>query len=227
MADTMAGSGADGGAAEVGSAIERDLSLERASSRGAYWTGARLFVALSAMAFGAGLFAYFYLHSLDNNTLWRTPGQRPSDFISVTVLVMTLVGAALYWWFTRQMLAGGSNSADWRVATGVASALFFVAALIQFWGMRRTGFFPGSSGYASVYVALMPLFGVYCLGAAYWLETLLARSIRVRWVVSPEGSNLDSPQRVTFAGSAEGAKLFVAFMALVSIVLFVLFSIVS
>ncbi len=209
-------------------ANERDATLERASVRGAYWTGSRLFVALSAMLFGAGIFAYFYLHSLDNNTLWRSSGQRPSDFISVPVLVFAIVGAALYWFYTWSLQSGRrTNSADWRVACGASAALFLAAGLLQFWGMRRTGFFPGSSGYASMYVALMPIFAIYCLGAAYWLETLLARSLRVRWVVAPEGSNRDSEDAVSFSGSAMGARPFVLFVALVAAVLFVLFSVLD
>jgi len=223
MVDVTAGV-PDRGSARAGLT---DDSIEREAARGAYWSGSRLFVALSAMMFGGAAFAYFYLHSLDSAGLWRAPGQRPSDFISVPVLALTVVGAALFWLYTRQMLAGQSNSADWRVATGVAAAMFLLAAGLQLWGMTRTGFYPGSSGYASVYVAVMPVFAVYCLGATYWLETLLARSLRVRWVVSPEGANVDSPERVMFAGSATGAKVFVVLVALVSVLLFLLFSIIT
>ena len=223
MADVVAGAPAEGPV----QAHEHNNAIERTAAHGAYWSGSRLLVALSAMMFGTGVFAYFYLHSLNSSGLWRTPGQRPSDFISVPVIVLTIVGAALFWWYTRLMLDGRSNSADWRVATGVAAAMFLGAAGLQLWGMTRTGFDPGSSGYASCYVAIMPVFAVYCLGTAYWLETLLARSLRVRWVVSPEGPALDSLERTMFAGSALGAKVFVVFVALVSIVLFVLFSVLS
>ncbi len=211
-------------------ARERDLSLERTSIRGAYWTGSRLFVALSAMLFGSAVFAYFYLHSLDNDTLWRAPGQRPSDFISVPVLAMVLVGAALFWFYTvvvASRVASRTNSADWRVACGVATALFLAAGILQFAGMTGLGWAPGSSGYASVYVATMPLFGIYCVVTAYWLETLLARSLRVKWVLSPEGPNRDDRIQVAFAGSALGAKAFVVFVALLAIVLFILFSVLN
>ena len=207
----------------------RDLSLEQTSIRGAYWTGSRLFVALSSMLFGSAVFAYFYLHSLDNDTLWRAPGQRPSDFTSIPVLAMVLVGAALFWFYTWSWQAGRSrtNSADWRVACGVAMALFLAAGILQFASMTGLGWAPGSSGYASVYVATMPLFGIYCVVTAYWLETLLARSLRVRWVLSPEGSNRDDRIQIAFAGSAVGAKAFVVLVAVVAIVLFILFSVLN
>src|SRR5664279_4069090 len=223
---TTAGGAMAPGEAE---ARTRDLDLERTSIRGAYWTGSRLFVALSAMLFGSAVFAYFYLHSLDNDTLWRAPGQRPSDFISVPVLAMVLVGAALFWFYTWSWQAGRSrvNSADWRVACGIATALFLAAGILQFASMPSLGWAPGSSGYASVYVATMPLFGIYCVVTAYWLETLLARSLRVKWVLSPEGSNRDDRIQIAFAGSALGAKAFVVFVALVAIVLFIIFSVLN
>lgn len=207
---------------------ERDAAIERASARGAYWTGSRLFVALSAMLFGAGVFAYFYLHSLDSNTLWRAPGQRPSDFIAIPVLVLTVVGAGLYWMYSRSLHSSGrARPADWRVATLAGTLMFLAAGLLQLWGMTRTGFAAGSSGYASVYTATMPIFAVYCLGCAYWLETLFARSLRVRWLLTPEGSNRDSADAVAFVGSAVGARLFVVFIALVGAGLYVLFSVLN
>src|SRR5512141_1985017 len=77
----MAGAGAQG-------PLDTELhneAIERAAARGAYWSGSRLFVALSAMLYASGTFAYFYLHGLDSSGLWRTDGQQPSDYVSVPV----------------------------------------------------------------------------------------------------------------------------------------------
>lgn len=220
---------ADGSIPGEAEARERDLSLERTAIRGAYWTGSRLFIALSTMLLGSGVFTYFYLRSLDNDTLWRAPGQRPSDFISIPVLVMVLLAAALFWFYTWSWQTGRSrtNPADWRVACGSAMGLFLAAGIMQLVSMTSTGFAPGSSGYASVYVATMPLFAIYCLGAAYWLETLLARSLRVKWVLSAEAPNRDDRVLVAFTGSALGAKAFVVFVAIVAIVVFIIFSMLN
>jgi heme/copper-type cytochrome/quinol oxidase subunit 3 len=198
---------------------------ERKASLGAYWTASRLFVAVSVMVFGAGAFSYFYLHSLDNNGLWRAPGQRPSAFISVPVLVLTLVASLLYLVITRRVQRAAANGNDWRVAALITVVLFVVAAVLQLWGMRRVHFFPAASGYASVYVAVMPLFGVWLLIGAYWVEVLLARSLRVRWVLSPLGENANSEDAVEFAGSLDGSRLFVGFLGLLSVLLYVLFSV--
>jgi hypothetical protein len=221
----MTGAGTGAGGPE--DAELHNGELERAAARGAYWTGSRLFVALSAMLYAIGTFAYFYLHGLNSSGLWRTDGQQPSDYVSVPVLALTIGGAALFWWYTRQMLTGTTDSTDWLVATGVSCAAFLAAGLIQLVGMTHTDFFPGSSGYASCYVAIMPVFAVYCLGTAYWLETLFARALRNRWVVSDEKPGRDSVERTMFVGSAVGAKAFVVFIALVSVLVFVLFSVLS
>jgi heme/copper-type cytochrome/quinol oxidase subunit 3 len=210
-----------------GQLVVDSYAHERKAVLGAYWTASRLFVAVSTMLFGAGAFSYFYLHSLNNNGLWRAPGQRPSSFISVPVLGLALGGSVLYVAISRRAQRPGANGNDWRVASAISSLLLFIAALIQFWGMRRLNFFPGSSGFASVYVAVMPLFGIWLLIGAYWVEVLLARSLRVRWVLAPVGENADSHEAAAFEGSLDGSRLFVGFLALLSIALYVLFSVLK
>jgi len=211
---------------------EADPSVEvdeiahlRKAVLGAHWTGSRLFVALSAMAFGGGVFSYFFLRSLNGNGLWRAPGQKPSPFVAISVLVLTLVGCSLYFWNTRRLVNSRGTPTDWRVACVATILMLVLAAGIQFWGMSRLPFFPGSSGYASVYVAIEPLFGVWLLIGAYWVEVLLARSLRARWIVAPAGVNANSPEAASFAGSLEGSRLFVGFLALLCIVLYLLFSV--
>ncbi len=208
-------------------AVVDTVAHERNAALGAYWTGSRLFVAVSAMVFGGGIFSYFYLRSLNGNGLWRAAGQRPSDFISIPVLVLTVLASIVYLVSTRRLLRGQGSGGDWRVASGVTLLFLVLAAGIQLWGMRRLPFFPGASGFASVYVATMPLFAVWLLIGAYWVETLLARSLRVRWVTTPVGENADSTEATAFNGSLEGSRLFVGFLGLLVVVLYVLYSVLS
>jgi heme/copper-type cytochrome/quinol oxidase subunit 3 len=196
-----------------------------AAIRGSQYTGARLFVALSSMGFGGAVFAYFFLRSLNGNGLWRPKGQTVSPFISIAVLALTLAGCALYIWSSRRLGRMRSAGTDWRVATAVSMVLLVVAAAVQFWGLSRLPFFPGASGYASVYVAVEPIFALWLLIGAVWAEMLLARSIRVRWILSPVGDNATSATATSFAGSLAGLRVFMAFLALLAIVLYVLFSI--
>ena len=196
-----------------------------ASIRGSQYTGARLFVALSSMGFGGGVFAYFFLRSINGNGLWRPAGQKVSPFISVAVLALTLVACALYIWSSRRLGRARSAATDWRVATTVSIVLLVAAAVVQFWGLSRLPFFPGSSGYASVYVAVMPLFALWLLIGAVWAEMLLARSLRVRWILAPVGDNAASGTAASFAGSLGGLRVFMGFLSLLVIVLYILFSV--
>ena len=202
-----------------------EVAHRSAAIRGAQYTGARLFVALSAMGFGAGVFAYFFLRSLNGNGLWRAPGQKTSPFIAVSVLVLTVAAATLYYWSSRRLGIARNAGVDWRVSSAVAILMLVLAAGVQFWGLSRLPFFPGSSGYASVYVAVEPMFALWLLIGAVWAEMLLARSLRVRWLTAPVGDNADSPDAATFAGSVTGLRLFMSFLALLSVVLYVLFSV--
>ena len=202
-----------------------EISHRSAAIRGSQYTGARLFVALSAMGFGAGIFGYFFLRSLNGNGLWRAPGQKISPFIAVSVLVLTLAAATLYYWSSRRLGIARKAGVDWRVSSAVAILMLVLAAGVQFWGLSRLPFFPGSSGYASVYVAVEPMFALWLLIGAVWAEMLLARSIRVRWITAPVGDNADSPEAAAFAGSVTGLRLFMSFLALLAVVLYVLFSV--
>ncbi len=118
-----------------------------------------------------------------------------------------------------------SAATDWRVATSVTIVLLVLAAGIQFWGLSRLPFFPGSSGFASVYVAIEPLFALWLLIAAVWAEMLLARSLRVRWIVAPVGENATSSSAALFAGSLAGLRAFMGFLGLLVIVLYILFAV--
>lgn len=211
---------------ELAAVTPADEHAHRADAiRGSQYTGARLFVALSTMVFGGGVFSYFYLRSLNGNGLWRAPGQKPSPFIAISVLVLTVGACSLYYWSSRRLGRTGKSSIDWRVASAGAVVMLVLAAAIQFWGLSRLPFFPGSSGYASVYVAVMPLFAAWLLVGAVWIEMLLARSLRVIWITAPVGDNVDSAEAATFSGSLAGSRLFAVFLGVLAVVLYVLFSV--
>ncbi len=211
-------------AAQPGAAADEAWLIR--AQRGAYWTGSRLFVAVSAMLFVGGLFAYFYLRSLNSNGLWRAPGQRPSPELSFAVLVLVLASAGLFIWVSRSLRRGRRGPLDWRVASVTTIVLLVGALSLQIWELGRLRFFPGSSGFASVYVGVMPVYVAYLGIGAYWVETLLARSLRVRWVLAPVGENAQGQEVVAFNGSMNGAVLFLGFLSVLAATFFVLFSII-
>ena len=71
----------------------------------------------------------------------------------------------------------------------------------------------------------MPMFALWLLIGAVWAEMLLARSLRVRWILAPVGDNATSGAAASFAGSLGGLRVFMGFLGLLVIVLYVLFSV--
>ncbi len=113
---------------------------------------------------------------------------------------------------------------DWQVAgwTGVASGL--LALFFQCWELTRLGFFPGSSGYASTFIGFAVINIITLLASTYWLETTLARSLRLRTVhggIDPELS--DKPQARAFRADVASMTYFQGFLVIASILLFSMF----
>ena len=195
-----------------------------AAIAGALWTGSRLLLAMLSFMFGTLVFSYFYLRSINSHGLWRLPGQHPPMYIGVAVLVCTVGAAAVNYVGVRRLRNQGL-AADWRVGTGAALFLCLLAGGLSIWQLGRTNFLPGSSGFAGVFVAWQPAFAVALAGAVYWLETLLARSLRLRWVLSTGTSEAGTlpPEVTSFRGSVDGCSVLLGFLACVEVIGFLMF----
>ena len=103
-----------------------------------------------------------------------------------------------------------------------------MAAGFQVWELTRLNFFPGSSGYAGVYIAFAPVYTFVLLGAMYWLETLIARSFRSAATLAADGGVGVSrqPKAENFRANLEGFEYYWNAMALMSILFFVLFYVI-
>ena len=58
---------------------------------------------------------------------------------------------------------------------------------LQIWQLTDLPFFPGSSGYASCFIAWAAMNIALVLRGTYWLETILAREIRLRRAMAQDG----------------------------------------
>ena len=96
---------------------------------------------------------------------------------------------------------------------------------LQIFQLTQLPFFPGSSGYASCFVGWAPMNVVLLLSGAYWLETLLARQLRLRRAVAEDGGMARSslPAVRLFRVSLEGCTYYWVFIALVELFFWVLF----
>ena len=145
------------------------------SALNALWTGTRLAIGGLCFLFGAFVFAFFYLRSLNSEGRWHGPGYHPPSILWGTVIMfLVLVSAGLQYAGLQQIKAG--NKRLWQIA-GLAALIMGLAAVgLQISELLYLPFWPGSSGYSSVFVGFYPVFLTIVLVVMVWLETLLARS---------------------------------------------------
>lgn len=145
------------------------------SALNALWTGTRLAIGGLCFLFGAFVFAYFYLRSLDSAGRWQGSGYHPPSFLWGTVIMMlVLVSAGVQYAGLQQIKAG--NKRIWQIAALGALVMGLCAVGLQISELLYLPFWPGSSGFSSVFVGFYPLFLTILLAVMVWLETLLARS---------------------------------------------------
>jgi heme/copper-type cytochrome/quinol oxidase subunit 3 len=145
------------------------------SAVNAAWTGSRLAIGGLTFLFGAFAFAFFYLRALNSNGRWQGSGfQPPSLLMGTIIMFLVLVSAGLHYAALQQIKIG--NKRMWQIGGLIALALGLAAVALQMAELLSLPFWPGSSGYASVFTGFYPVFLVIVLGAMVWLEILLAAS---------------------------------------------------
>jgi heme/copper-type cytochrome/quinol oxidase subunit 3 len=200
-----------------------EIAFEVRAQEGALWTGGRLLIGIWAFAFAALAFAYFYLRSANNEDLWRPNGVTAPTAIGAAIFALTVACALLAIFGERRFRAG--EALDWEVAgwTAVLAALLVVS--LQIYQLTELPFFPGSSGYASCFIGWAAMNIALVLSGAYWLETLLAREIRLRRAVAQDGGAPRSslPAARLFRANLNGCTYFWGFIALVATLFWVMF----
>jgi heme/copper-type cytochrome/quinol oxidase subunit 3 len=150
-----------------------------------------LWAATTAFFFVGFVFAFFYLRSLNNAHMWRPKGVNPPLGLGTAIVVCLLASVAAMWIGLRERRAapvGGEYSAEfdqarlrrWRLLGLVSLGLGLAAVVLQCVEYTTLGFGPTQGGLASVFVGWTGMFAVFLFGAMFWLETLLATSLRYR-----------------------------------------------
>jgi len=141
----------------------------------ATWTGVRLAVGGLSFAFGCFVFAYFYLRSLNSHGMWYPAGFKgPQPWAGAVIMAMVVVSAALQYVGLTRIKAG--NKRAWQASAVAALVLGLAAIGLQVWQLLNLPFYPGSAGFASVFVGATPVFLIVVLAAMIWLETLIMRA---------------------------------------------------
>lgn len=224
MTDRAAGEGS--AAAEPAMALmdpAEELAYELRAQENAIWTGGRVLIGIVTFTFAALAFAYFYLRSSNNEDLWRPHGITAPTAIGAAIFAISAAAVLLNVYGTRRMRIG--LVLDWQVSGWTALFGLLLATGLQFWQLTQLPFFPGSSGYASCFIGWAVMNIGLLLGCAYWLETVLARAMRLRRAVAEDGGPVASnlPIARLFRANLECCNSFLVFALIVFLFFWVFF----
>jgi heme/copper-type cytochrome/quinol oxidase subunit 3 len=203
-----------------------EVEYEMRSAEGAMWTGGHLLIGISTFAFASLAFAYFYLRSTNSENLWRPRAVTAPTWTGGAIFVIVVAAALLNWYGTMRLRRG--QPLDWQVAGWTTVLAGLVAIGLQIWQLTQLSFFPGSSGYASCFIGWAAMNIAMLLAATYWLETLLARWLRLQRAISEDGGATSSslPVARLFRASLESSMYFWGFVAIVSLFFWLLFYVI-
>ena len=202
---------------------EEEAVFYHESALNASWTGVRLAVGGLSFLFGAFIFAFFYLKSLNSHNLFYTPASHPQSWFGTTVLILVLVSAAVQTLALQRIKAGAKSV--WLAGAVLALALGLAAIALQIWQLAALPFWPGSSGFASVFVGFQPVFIAVAFCVMVWLEILVMRCRAI-----PEISFVEQPPTYAeafavqrFQASLSAFTVTWNYMAVVALVAWILF----
>ncbi len=203
-----------------------EIAYELRAAEGSLWTGSRLLVGIVVFALASLAFAYFYLRSSNNADLWRPGNVTAPVGTGAAIFAITAASGVLAIFGTRRLQKG--QRIDWQVAGWTVVLGGLIAMGLQIWELTQLSYFPGSSGYASCFIGWASMNIAMLVGATYWMETLLARSLRLRRALVEEGGNLTSPlpaERL-FRANVEGCAFFWGFVAVAAAFFWLLFYVI-
>ena len=162
------------------------------------------------------MFAFYYLRELNLSGQWRPKGVNPPIGFGVVILVLVLLSAAVYWAGFRARRSSGPGS-TWHLAAGLSFLLGLAALVVMCVLIPNAGFRPTSGSYASVFFAWIGFYAFVYFGGLYYLETVLAKSLR----------NHSTAAQVVAGAEAEAFGVFWIFMAAVQVLMFALLFLVA
>ena len=183
--------------------------------------GARLVASAVVFLFMSFVFAFFYLRALNSNHSFVMAHVKPPDGWGVAVLVCVLGATAVFEGARRQLRDG--TGAPWRLGAGIAVVLSLAAVGVQMVEYFNLSFGAADGGLASVFFGFTAVFGIFWLGAVYWVETLWAQSLRQP---AAAAGHIGAPSQV-LRPSADGCVLFLGVMSIVEILAFILLYLVK
>lgn len=146
-------------------------------------SAAHLLASATAFFFLAFVFGYFYLRSLNNAHMWLPKGVTPSQGFGAIVMALTVISALVL----RLGLLDRRQErrSQWRVK-GIAALVVGIASIVvQVIEWTSLGFGPADGGYASIFFGWTAFQLLFTVGALFWVENILATSLRYRNMTAP------------------------------------------
>jgi hypothetical protein len=203
-----------------------EMAFELSAQEGALWTGGWLLIGIVTFAFTSLGFTYFYLRSVNNADLWRPHSVTAPTGFGTAVFAIVVSAVLLNRYGLSRMRKG--YVIDWEVSGWIALLGLLLAVALQILQMTQLPFYPGSSGYASCFIGWAVLNCGLLLGSAYWLETTLARSLRLRRAAAEDGGTARSalPRARLFRANVTSCTSFLVFAVAVELAFWLLFYVV-
>jgi hypothetical protein len=115
---------------EAGQRAAEEALFYHEADLNAAWTGARLALGGLSFLFGAFLFAYFYLRSLNSNHLWHPAGPRPHVWLG---LVLGVAAVGLQIWELDDLNFAPGSSGFASVFTGFYPVFLTIVLCAMIW----------------------------------------------------------------------------------------------
>jgi heme/copper-type cytochrome/quinol oxidase subunit 3 len=208
------------------SPAEEESVFYHEAALNASWTGVRLALGGMTFLFGAFVFAFFYLKSLNSYHLWYTAQTHPKFWVGLVILLLVVISAVVQSFGLQRIKAG--NKSAWQGAALVAMVLGLAAVGFTIWQLTDLGFWPASSGFASVFVGFSPVYLTIVFCAMVWLETLImrCRSIPQISFVEQPPTYAEAFEVQRFQASLSAFTVAWNYLAVVAIVAWILFYLV-
>ena len=196
--------------------VEAPIPTESELQARNLWAGGRLTAAAMAFVFISFVFAFYYLRQLNVEGKWRPHGVNPPATYGFAILACMLASALVYRLGTWRVDAAGP-SRRWLWPSIASLALGIGALLAIGFEIPNAGFRPFAGAYASVFFAWTGFFALGVFGGVYYLETLVARTVRYRTEAEP----------VVLAAELDAFGIYWYFMALMTVLTVVLLYMVA
>jgi heme/copper-type cytochrome/quinol oxidase subunit 3 len=168
--------------------------------------GVRLLASSVIFLFMSFTFAFWYLKALNSNNLFHPKGVNPPQGWGIAILVCVLAATFVFRRARTELAA--NRDQFWRSSAIAGLALGVAVVVLQIIEYLGLSWQTASGGFASVFWGWTLVFLVCWLGAIYWMETLVAQTLR-------NGSADESSKVPVYA--ADGCVVFMYTLAFIEV----------